>query len=99
MICTCSCMPKSTPTYRVIDKGGAVVQAGVVVEELDVARLQDHLQAQLLGSCQLIEQRHGLVVRRRQARHLLEALTQQVVIVRVVDAQVALRKQPPSSKT
>lgn len=46
---------KRRPAYRVVDKSGAVVQAGVVVEELDVARLQDHLQAQLLGSCQLIE--------------------------------------------
>ena len=63
----------------------------MIVEQLDVSGLQDHLQRELLRGRQLVEQRHRLVVRRRQARHLREALAQQVVVVAVVHAQVALQ--------
>lgn len=83
--------------HRPVHKGAAVVEAGVVVEQLDVARLQNHLQRQLLAGGQLVEQRHGLVVRRCQPGHLWEALTQQVVIVAVVHAEVALHGSKDSS--
>ena len=84
--------------HRPVHKGAAVVEAGVVVEQLDVARLQDHLQRQLLAGGQLVEQRHGLVVRRCQPGHLWEALTQQVVIVAVVHAEVALHGSKDGSQ-
>ena len=83
-------MGSDAAAYREVNECGAVVEAGVVVEQLYVAGLQDHFQAQLARGRQLVEQRHRLVVGRRQPRHLLETLTQQVVVVRVVDAQVAL---------
>ncbi len=44
----------------------------VVVQELQVARLQRHLEAQLLGK--RLEHRQGLVLRGREARNLREAL-------------------------
>lgn len=83
-------MGSDAAAYREVNECGAVVEAGVVVEQLYVAGLQDHFQAQLARGRQLVEQRHRLVVGRRQPRHLLETLAQQVVVVRVVDAQVAL---------
>ena len=83
-------MGSDAAAYREVNECRAVVEAGVVVEQLYVAGLQDHFQAQLTRGRQLVEQRHRLVVGRRQPRHLLESLAQQVVVVRVVDAQVAL---------
>ncbi len=70
----------------------------MVVEQLDVPGLQDHLQGQLLRGGQLVEEGHGLVVRRGQPGHLREALTQQVVVVAVVDAQGALYRRCRSSE-
>ena len=76
--------------YRVVGEGGAVVQAGVVVEQLDVAGLQHGGERQFRRARERVEERHGLVVRGRQAGDLWEALRCVVVIVTVVDAQVAL---------
>ena len=85
------CTRKLMGTHRPVNKGAAIVEAGVIVKKLDVSRLQDQLQRQLLRGCQLVEERHRLVVRRSQAGHLREALTQQVVVVAVIHTQVPLQ--------
>ena len=69
------------------------MQAGVVVQQLDVARLQRVAQRQLRRGGKLVEQRHGFVVLRRQAGDLREALAQAVVVVAVVDGQVPLHRR------
>ena len=64
---------------------------GVIVEQLDVARLQVSLQAQRVAGGQLVEQLHGLQLGGRQARHLRVPLAEEEVVVAVVGRQVALR--------
>ena len=51
-------------------------------------------EAKLSALGEVIEEGHGLEVRGREARHLRKALAQQIVVVRVVYAQVALQANP-----
>ena len=65
---------------------------GVVVDQLDVARLEAGFHAQLVAGSQLVEELDGLQLLLRQARHLRVALAQEKVVVAVVHRQVALRQ-------
>lgn len=47
-------------TDLVVDKGGAVVQCDMVVEQLDVAWLQDIVDGQLITGGQGLKQGNGL---------------------------------------
>ena len=62
----------------------------MVVEQLDVARLQVGLHAQRVAGGQLVEKLHRLQLRRRQAGHLRVPLAEEEVVVAVVGGQVAL---------
>lgn len=75
-----------------VDKCGSGVQDVMVRDQLDVARLKLGIQAEFIALGQLVEERHGCIVVRRQPRNFLVPLGQDVVVVRVVHAQVALRQ-------
>ena len=62
-----------------------VLHLGVVVEELDVARLKEGLQPQLVAGGQLVKERDGLQLGRREAGHLRVPLAQEEVVVAEVD--------------
>lgn len=64
---------------------------GVVVQQLDVTRLQLHVHSQLIQSCHSVELSKGRQLSWCEARHFLMALTQLVVVVGIKAAQVALR--------
>ena len=74
----------------------ACVEADVVVEQLDVAGHQLIVDAQLVGSCQLFEERDRLQLRGRQARHGRMPLTRGEVVAREIDGQEALLNRPDS---
>ena len=63
---------------------------GVIMQQLDVTRLQLHIHSQLIQSCHSVELSKGSQLSWCEARHSLMALTQLVVVVGVEAAQVAL---------
>lgn len=66
----------------------------MVVQQLDIARLQLVVHAKLIAACQAVELCKGCLLQRRQARHLWMPLAQLVVVVSIEAAQVTLHRQP-----
>lgn len=78
-----------------VQERGARVQLGEVAEQLQVARLQHKVHAQLVAQRQRAHRRQRLALLGRQARHLRMALRQLVVRAVQVDGQEALRPALP----
>ena len=68
------------------------MQLGMVGEELDVARLQNHVQAQLVAQRQRVVQPNGFLLLLAQPGHLRVTLRQLVVGGQIWRAQVSLRR-------
>ena len=79
--------------HRIVNKGGARVQLGVVAEQLDVARLQHEVQAQPVAERERVVQAQRLVLLLSQQGHLRVPLRQGVVGSCVGRAQEALHSQ------
>ena len=86
-----STLAESQGTHRIIFKGCTHVQYSMILQQLDVSRLQITVHAQLVRLGQGIEPPQRLQLLVCHAGHLCMPLCQLVVGCRVVDAQVALQ--------
>ena len=71
-------------------EGGARVQQHMVVDVLDVARLEQGREMELVAARQAVQQGQGLLLDRGQARHIGEALRRDDVRAHVAAGELAL---------
>ena len=75
----------------VVDEVRARMQDHPVVQELDVARPEVHIQAVNVAGAQRVDQRHRFELGGREPRHLLEPL-------RAVDVRAAMLREQPAAR-
>ena len=73
-----------------INKARAAVHNGVIVQQLDVARLQLHVHSQLIKSSQAIELCNGCQLRLCEPWHFLMPLTHLIVAISKEAAKMTL---------
>src|SRR3546814_13830175 len=76
--------------FRPVVVALAAVQGDVIVRDLDVARIELEFQAEFRIDADFLEQVERLLLRRRQGRHLREALRGMAVAALVDGGEVPL---------